>query len=268
MAGEPTDPVDEIVILAPGQAAFDAALAGVTFVDDGDRAALPYAVVIQNHGPHTIVAYCLQWVFDDGDGSPLVTPQLYSQPFGLDDGDRRGLMFEGGIALGPGGSRLITPAENYDLKLAAAEGIPSYPGKAEVAQQRLRRFLENTAKKPFAEVRLAATVLRDGSYFERHPCSLRDSLQASVDGMQDVFQAADQIVFEGDIPDFVARVDAATNREISKGADYFRYDAEYRMSRDLWLRSITYMMERGGYDSTMEYLGDRLYAHRPSIGGR
>jgi hypothetical protein len=52
---------DGIVTSVSGQAAFDAALSGLTFADDSEKALLPYGVVVQNEGYFTVIAYCLQW---------------------------------------------------------------------------------------------------------------------------------------------------------------------------------------------------------------
>jgi hypothetical protein len=54
-------------------------------------------------------------------------------------------------------------------------------------------------------------LLSDGSCVEAHESDLREELQASVDGMQDVLQAADQQVFDGNVADFLASVSAAIN---------------------------------------------------------
>ena len=102
---------DGIVTSVHGQAAFDAALSGLIFADDSEKALLPYGIVVQNEGPFTVVAYCLQWVFDDGDGAPIIRERAHTQPFALDDGDKRTpLWFGGDMALDPDGSRLITPS--------------------------------------------------------------------------------------------------------------------------------------------------------------
>jgi hypothetical protein len=61
MTGQLTSFPDGIVTSVCGQAAFDAALSGLTFADDSEKALLPYGMVIQNDGPFTVVAYCLQW---------------------------------------------------------------------------------------------------------------------------------------------------------------------------------------------------------------
>ena len=59
MATEPITFGDGIVTSVHGQAAFDAALSGLTFAADSEKALLPYGMVIQNDGPSTLVAYCL-----------------------------------------------------------------------------------------------------------------------------------------------------------------------------------------------------------------
>ena len=87
MATGPITFADGIVTSVYGQAAFDAALSGLTFADDSEKSLLPYSMVIQNDGPSTVVAYCLQWVFDNGDGAPIIDERNYTQPFALDDGD-------------------------------------------------------------------------------------------------------------------------------------------------------------------------------------
>jgi hypothetical protein len=117
---------DGIITSVHGQAAFDAALSGLTFADDSEKALLLYGIVIQNDGPSTVVAYCLQWVFDDGDGAPIIDERNYTQPFALDDGDKSGpLRFDGDMVLDPGGSCLITPADSYHLKPPSSEVSPS-----------------------------------------------------------------------------------------------------------------------------------------------
>ena len=157
MGGQPTSFADGIVTSVYGQAAFDAALSGVTFPDDSEKSLLPYGMVIQNDGPSTVVAYCLQWVFDDGNGAPIIDERNYTQPFALDDGDKRGpLRFDGDMVLDPGDSCLITPADNYHLKPPSSEVSPSAAGRPQAAQRELAALAENNAKKPFSQVRLAA----------------------------------------------------------------------------------------------------------------
>ena len=257
---------DGIVTSVHGQAGFDAALSGLTFADDSENALLPYGMVIQNDGPSTVVAYCLQWVFDDRDGAPIIDERHYTQPLALDDGDKHGPgRFDGDMVLDPGGACLITRADNYHLKPPSSEVSPSAAGRPQAAQRELAALAENNAKKPFSHVRLAAYVLSDGSYVEAHKSSLREDLQASVDGMQDILQAADQHAFEGNVADFIASVSAATTRSTFNNGDRDHYDFIYMLHRNLCLGSVKSNMASGGYDPTMEGVRQRLYEHRPSI---
>jgi hypothetical protein len=260
---------DGIVTSVHGQAAFDAALSGLIFADDSEKALLPYGIVVQNEGPFTVVAYCLQWVFDDGDGAPIIRERAHTQPFALDDGDKRGpLRFDGDMVLDPGSSCLITPADNYRLKPVSSEVSPSSASRPQVAQRELAELAEYNAKKPFSHVRLAAYVLSDGSCVEAHESHLRESLQASVDGMQDVLQAAYQQVFDGNVADFLASISAATTRATFNDRDREQYDVLYTMSQNLWLRFVKSNMEKTGYGPTMVGVRQRLYEHRPSIKAR
>jgi hypothetical protein len=256
---------DGIITSVHGQAAFDTALSGLTFADDSEKALLPYGIVVQNEESFTVVAYCLQWVFDDGDGAPIIEEKSQLQPLALDDGDKRSpLRFDGDMVLDPGGSCLITPAENYRLNPESSEVSPSAAGRAQAAQRELSALAEKNAKKPFSQVRLAAYVLSDGSCVEAHESHLRESLQASVDGMQDVLQAADQQVFDGNVADFLASVSAATTRPTFNDAA----DVPYTMFQGVWLRFVKSHLEETGYEPTMVQVRQRLYAHRPSIKAR
>jgi hypothetical protein len=144
MTGQPTSFADGIVTSVCGQAAFDAALSGLTFADDSEKALLPYGMVIQNDGPFTVVAYCLQWVFDDSDGAPIIEEHSYTQPLALDDGVKRGpLRFDGDNVLDPGGACLITRADSYRLKPVSSEVSPSAAGRAQVAQRELAALAEH-----------------------------------------------------------------------------------------------------------------------------
>ena len=257
---------DGIVTSVHGQAAFDAALSGLTFADDSEKALLPYGMVIQNDGPFTVVAYCLQWVFDDGDGAPIIDERNYTQPFALDDGNKRGpLRFDGDMVLDPSGSCLITPADNYHLKPPSCEVSPSAAGRPQAAQREPAALAENNAKKPFSQVRLAAYVRSDGTCVEVHKSSLRESLQATVDGMQDVLQAANQQAFDGNVADFLASLSAATTRPAVNDADHAQYDVIYVLHRKVWLGFVKTNMASTGYEPTMEGVRQRLYEHRPSI---
>jgi hypothetical protein len=256
---------DGIVTSMHGQAAFNAALSGLTFADDSEKALLPYGMVIQNDGPFTVVAYCLQWVFDDGDGAPIIEEKSRLQPLALDDGDKRShLRFDGDNVLDPGGSCLITPAENYPLKPESSVVSPSAAGRAHAAQRELSALAENNATKPFSQVRLAAYVLSDGSCVEAHQSSLRESLQASVDGMQDVLQAADQQAFDGNVADFLASVSAATTRPTFNNPA----DLPYTAFQSIWLDFVKSNMKSIGYEPTMEQVRQRLYKHHPTIKAR
>jgi hypothetical protein len=77
--------------------------------------------------------------------------------------------------LDPGGSCLITPADNYHLKPISSEVSPCSARRPQVAQRELAALAENNAQKPFSQVRLAAYVLSDGSCVESHKSHLREA---------------------------------------------------------------------------------------------
>ena len=108
-------------------------------------------------------------------------------------------------------------------------------------------------------------MLSDGTCVEVHRSSLRESLQATVDGMQDVLQAANQQAFNGNVADFVASLSAATTRPAVNDADHAQYDVIYVLHRDVWLRFVKANMASTGYESTLEGVRQRLYEHRPFI---
>ena len=105
----------------------------------------------------------------------------------------------------------------------------------------------------------------DGTCVEVHKSSLRESLQATVDGMQDVLQAANQQAFDGNVADFLASLSAATTRPAVKDADHAQYDVIYVLHWNVWLRFVKANMASTGYEPTMEGVRQRLYEHRPSI---
>ena len=108
-------------------------------------------------------------------------------------------------------------------------------------------------------------MLSDGTCVEVHRSSLRESLQATVDGMKDVLQAANQQAFNGNVADFVASLSAATTRPAVNDADHAQYDVIYVLHRDVWLRFVKANMASTGYESTLEGVRQRLYEHRPFI---
>lgn len=249
----------------PGQAEFERGVTGLTFAGKDDKYFLPFGIVVQNRGNSTIVAYSLQWIFDNGDGQPVVKEYNYTSPAALNDGaNPRSGGFDADAVFVPGDSRLLTPVHNRDLR-PKTNSLPLTSSPSE-AKQEMTEFARAQSEKPFKEVRLASYVLADGTCVTSFESKLCTQLQATVDATQDILQAAQAQEFKGDKVDYI---NSLTNKSISlrKGSD--RGDEDYKSTYDTiqsaLLAHIGRQIQGVGYEQMIANVKSRLYQTRPSI---
>jgi hypothetical protein len=70
---------DGLSAAAKGQSPFDDSVSNLTWASAPDEDVFSLGIVINNGGSHAIVAFSLQWLFDDGAGQPLVKEKTYFQ---------------------------------------------------------------------------------------------------------------------------------------------------------------------------------------------
>lgn len=113
---------------------------------DQEAALLKYAVVLKNTTSHTIIAYCLRWKCVDSSG--VVRPHVFAR--------RNFNTFEGGAAVAPGASRLIS-------RDAGVGNIQNPPAQAGAVTARFEQALRYYRAQRSIEVSLDLSVFDDGT---------------------------------------------------------------------------------------------------------
>jgi hypothetical protein len=259
----PSDDRYPIFTLVHGQPEFRAAAANVSFLEESDKYLSPFGIVLENRGTSAVVAYSLQWIFDDGNGGAIVREQLFTQPFALNDGPVPGRgRFPGDVVIAPGNSRFVTPVHNLDLSPGALPPAVTSPD----SKENMAEFLEIQKQRPFKEVRLASYVLADGSCFGAFKSTLCVTLQAQIDAVQDVLFSATKPTYNGNIEEFINSFSREVGK-LTKAATRSdeEYDTTYTTLRDAWTGNLTRQFMRHGYDKTLAGVRQRIYQNRPAI---
>jgi hypothetical protein len=254
---------DGLTIATKGDASFEDAVRDLTFEAPADRELLPFGAVIKSSGSLNVIAYSLQWVFDDGASEPVYKAITYTQPFALDDGTRPGLgRFDGDIVLAPGSFRLLTPSTNYALRESMNKPVPS---SGRIGETRLAEYLSGVNKKPFKMVRLGGYVLQDGTCVQLTVSDLCSTVQAQVDANQDVFEEATTRVYEKDASKFVEdiRSSLAHRQKDRLSDDTYRF--QYETSEATALGVIRAQLQNGNYHKMISDVTKRMYRSRPVI---
>ena len=252
-----------MITFVHGQPAFSAVAANVSFLEESDKYFSPFAIVLENRGASTVVAYSLQWIFDNGDGEPAVREQLFTQPLALSDGFVPGQgRFPGDTVMAPGNVRFVTPVHNLDL---GAGTVPS-PLTSRDSKHMMADFVEIQKQKPFKEVRLTSYVLSDGSCFEAFESTLCVTLQAQIDAIQDVLISAAKLTYKGDNEEFVKSLSKEVENmsSLAKRSDE-TYDGIYAIYRDAWSGNINRQIVSRGYVKTLSEVRQWIYQNRPAI---
>lgn len=246
-----------------GQSAFSAAAENVSFLEESDKYFFPFAVVLENRGTSAIVAYSLQWIFDNGDGNPMVREQQFTQPLALNDGSVPGQgRFTGDIVIAPGHSRFVTPVHNLDL--SAGTLLP--PLTSPDSKDGMADFVEIQRQKPFKEVRLASYVFADGTCSQAFASTLCVTLQAQIDAVQDVLISATKPAYKGDNEEFInsfSREVDNSSKVAARGDE--EYDTTYATFRDASTGNLKRQIVSRGYDKTLSEVRQRIYQNRPAI---
>jgi hypothetical protein len=271
-------------IMSFGQTSFSprAALTSITFQDPsfrsqvpaaadaviGDRSTemMPYGVILHNLSSHSVVAYEIQWTFDDGKGEPIVKRQANIQLFAFSDQGNPNFPKQSVGIVSSGSSRLVTPAFNVRLPLAAHRDVYQPYISPQLIALMSDQFRGHAQAQPYKGVSVIAYMLDDGSCFAHSDADLCEAVEGQFDSVQDLTKVVLASDLSGDraTAQSTLKAYASASSQSHRDAQSVAYNTAYEMAQRMWNDTANRQLSSGASGENLrEYWSGLKYASRP-----
>ena len=228
---------------------------------------MPYGVILTNGSNRPVIAYTLEYVFDNGTATPPNHTEGYLQLFAFSDtkNPQFATMTHGTIA--PGTSRLLTPAFSLQLPIPAHLDAHHFVPPDLIAH-RLTEYQGYSKLGTFKGVSLVSYMLDDGVCYGPAGADLCDTVQGQLDGSQEVLGLVLDSNLESDrtspqptLEHFASMLPGAPPENQSMA-----YATAYIMTRRIWSENILRQVRSSMSIADLRgHLGQFRYAAKPVI---
>jgi hypothetical protein len=258
------------------------ALASTTFQDPGFRSQvpaaadaviggrstemMPYGVILHNPSSHSVVAYEIQWTFDDGGGEPIVTRQANIQLFAFSDPGNPSFPKQSSGIVPSGSSRLVTPAFNVLLPVAAHPDVYQPYISPQLIAIIADQFRGHAQAQPFKGVSVIAYMLDDGSCFAHGDADLCETVEGQFDRVQDLteFVLASDLSGDRTAIQSALQTYASDSPRSHQHAQSAAYNTAYEMAQRTWNDTVSRQLNSKAPGGNLrEYWSGLKYASRP-----
>ena len=237
----------------------------------GGRASelMPFGVILHNTSEHSIVAYSVQWLFDDGTANPSGPSEAYLQLFSFADKGNPNFAKLSPGTIPPEKSRLITPGFNMTLPVAHHPTDGGAYHSLEGIALKADEFEKYVKSGPFRGVSVTGYMLDDGSCFAEADANLCEAVAGQLDSIQDLLDvvltsdlSGDRTAAGANLKSYMSTLSSRTNQHPLNEA----YNMAYTMSQRNWGDLVNRQIGSKALEGDIrQHLGGFRYTVRPVL---